>query len=272
MAAFSGKAVRLNRVFDEYGICIIFAGCHHMTSKEIYPGQIDVVESCDLAMQGGATSINIGKGFIGSVVEVLRPNVAVLNYLPVYPAYSKENPYEMVVSSTAEEAVMNGADGVILPVDFYSENAANAMKTVAAMVRDCNKYGLVFIVEAEFPTFYTSNDENIETYGAEYLKFAGRICAELGVDAISTNYTNDPKSFKEIIDFVKLPVLINGGTKIDEIEFLKMIKIVAEAGAKGCLIGRNISESKNPAGMTRAIGEIFRKDISVEKALDYINN
>ncbi len=43
MAAFSGKGVRLNRVFDEYGICIIFAGCHHMTSKDIYPGQIDVV-------------------------------------------------------------------------------------------------------------------------------------------------------------------------------------------------------------------------------------
>ncbi len=53
--------------------------------------------------------------------------------------------------------------------------------------------------------------------------------------------------------------------------FLKMIKIVAEAGAKGCLIGRNISESKNPTGMTRAIGEIFRKGISVEKALEYIN-
>ncbi len=222
-------------------------------------------------MQGGATCINIGKGFIGSVVKVLRRDVAVMNYLPVYPAYSKENPYEMIVSSTVEEAVLNGADGVILPVDFHSENAGRAMKIVADLVRECNRFGLVFIVEAEFPTFYTSNDENVEIYGAEYLKFAGRICAELGVDAISTNYTNDPKSFKEILDFVKIPVLINGGTKIDESEFLKMIKIVAEAGAKGCLIGRNISESKNPTGMTRAIGEIFRKGISVEKALEYIN-
>ncbi len=271
MATFSGKAVRLNRVFDKYGVCIIFAGCHHMTSKDIYPGQADVVKACDLAMQGGATCINIGKGFIGKVVEVLPPNVAVLNYLPVYPAYSKVDPYEMVISSTVEEAVMNGADGVVLPVDFYSENAAAAMKTVAGLVRECNKYGLVFVVEAEFPTFYSTNDENVEKYGAEYLKFAGRICSELGVDVISTNYTNDPKSFKEIIDFVKLPVLINGGTKVDEKGFLEMIKIVAEAGAKGCLIGRNISESKNPTGMTRAIGEIFRKNISVEEALQYLN-
>ncbi len=146
-------------------------------------------------MQGGATCINIGKGFIGSVVKVLRRDVAVMNYLPVYPAYSKENPYEMIVSSTVEEAVLNGADGVILPVDFHSENAGRAMKIVADLVRECNRFGLVFIVEAEFPTFYTSNDENVEIYGAEYLKFAGRICAELGVDAISTNYTNDPKIF-----------------------------------------------------------------------------
>jgi fructose-bisphosphate aldolase / 2-amino-3,7-dideoxy-D-threo-hept-6-ulosonate synthase len=220
-------------------------------------------------MEGGATCINIGKGFIRRVVPVLRPNVAVLNYLPVYPAYSTTNPYEMIVTSTVEEAMVNGADGVILPVDFYSDAASHAMKTVASIVRDCEKNGLVFVVEAEFPTFYDKNDDNVQKYGADYLKFAGRICSELGVDVISTNYTNDPITFAEIIDFTKIPVLINGGTKIPEDEFLQMIKIVADAGAKGCLIGRNISESKNPVKMTRAIGDIFRKNISAEEAIKY---
>ena len=266
MSAYTGKTVRMNRIFDKTGTCIIFAGCHQMTSKEIYPGQFDVVNACDLAMQGGATCINIGKGYIKRVVPVLKPEVAVLNYLPVYPAYSEVNPYEMIVTSTVEEAAMNGADGIVLPVDFYSESAGNAMRTVAQYVRECDKYGLAFIVEAEYPTFYDSNDDNVKKYGADYLMFAGRICSELGVDVISTNYTNNPESFAKIIDYVSIPVLINGGTKVPEKEFLEMVEIVAKAGAKGCLIGRNISESKNPVKMTKAIGDIFRYGITAEKA------
>lgn len=267
MSAYTGKLIRMNRIFDKTGTCIIYAGCHHMTSKVIYPGQVDVVESCRKAMDGGATCLNIGKGFIQRVVPVLRPEVAVLNYLPVYPAYSKVNPYEMIPSSTVEEAAMNGADGLVLPVDFYSEVAGDAMRTVAEYVRECGKYGLAFIVEAEFPTFYDKNDDNVEKYGAEYLMFAGRVCSELGVDVISTNYTNTPESFKKIIDFVKLPVLINGGTKVPEDEFLRMIEIVDRCGARGCLIGRNISEAKDPAKMTRAIGDIFRKHITADEAI-----
>lgn len=270
MSAYTGKLIRMNRMFDETGTCIIFAGCHQMTSSVIYPGQKDVVDSCRKAIEGGATCVNIGKGFIQKVVPVLKPGVSVLNYLPVYPAYSKVNPYEMIVTSTVEEAAVNGADGLVLPVDLYAESAGEAMKTIASYVRECEKYGLVFVVEAEFPTFYSTNDENIERYGAEYLMFSGRICAELGVDVISTNYTNDPASFREIIDYVKLPVLINGGTKVPEAEFLEMIEITARAGAKGCLIGRNISESADPVRMTRAIGDIFRKGITAKQAMEML--
>lgn len=271
MSSNTGKLVRMNRLFDEFGVCLIFAGCHQMTSKEVYPGQADVVKACDLAMRGGVTAINIGKGFIKRVVPVLRPDVSVLTYLPLYPAFSRVNPYETVISSTVEEAALNGADGVVLPVDFYAETAGTAMKNVADLVRECDKYGLVFVVEAEYPTFYETNDDNVKKYGSNYLKFAGRICAEMGVDVISTNYTNDPDSFADIVDHVKLPVLINGGTKVDEKGFLQMVDTVKRAGSCGCLVGRNISEAEDPAAMSRAIGDIFRHGVSGEKAYsDYL--
>lgn len=267
MSSYTGKLIRKNRMFDEYGVCLIFAGCHQMTSYSIYPGQADVVESCRKAYQGGATCVNIGKGFTRQVAEVLPRGASILNYLPVYPAYSRKNPYKAVITSTVEEAAVKGVDGLVVPVDFYDDDLApDAMRMVAEYVRECEKYGLVFVVEAEFPTFYAPNDDNVATYGAEYLMFAGRICAEMGVDVISTNYTNDPESFKRILDYVKIPVLINGGTKVPEQEFLQMISTVARAGANGCLIGRNISEAKDPVKMTRAIGDIFRKGISAQEA------
>ncbi len=254
-------------MFDKHGICMIFAGCHQMTSHQIYPGQMDVVEACRKAYAGGATCVNIGKGFTQEVVKVLPRDCSILNYLPIYPAYSKTNPYQAIISSTVEEAAIRGVDGLVVPVDFYDDDLApKAMKLVADYVRECEKYGLVFVVEAEFPTFYSSNNDNVDKYGSEYLMFAARICAEMGVDVISTNYTNDPDSFHTIVDYVNMPVLINGGTKVPEKDFLEMIAIVAKAGAKGCLIGRNISEAKDPIKMTRAIGDIFRKNVSAEEA------
>lgn len=267
MLSYTGKVIRKKRMFDEHGVCVIFAGCHQMTSHQIYPGQADVVEACRKAFEGGATCANIGKGFTQRVAEIMPRGCSILNYLPLYPAYSKTNPYRVIVSSTVEEAAIRGADGLVVPVDFHDDELAPAaMKLVADYVRECERYGLVFVVEAEFPTFYTPNDDNVKRYGAEYLMFSGRICAEMGVDVISTNYTNDPGSFKAIVDYVKIPVLINGGTKVQERSFLDMVSVVARAGAKGCLIGRNISEADDPVKMTRAIGDIFRKGISGDEA------
>lgn len=267
MSSHTGKLIRKNRMFDEHGICLIFAGCHQMTSHSIYPGQMDVVEACRKAYEGGVTCVNIGKGFTEAVVKVLPRDASILNYLPVYPAYSKVNPYRAIITSTVEEAAIRGVDGLVVPVDFHSEELAPAaLQLVADYVRECEKYGLVFVVEAEFPTFYSPNDDNVAKYGSEYLMFAGRICAEMGVDVISTNYTNDPATFRDIIDYVKIPVLINGGTKVPERQFLDMVSIVAGAGARGCLIGRNISEAKDPVKMSRAIGDIFRKGVSAEEA------
>ena len=72
--------------------------------------------------------------------------------------------------------------------------------------------------------------------------------------------------FEEIVEFVDIPVLINGGTEIDQIDFLKIIEDVYKAGAKGTLVARNITETPNPEKMTRAVGEIFRSGLSAEEA------
>ncbi|MCL5071149.1 MAG: hypothetical protein M1308_09665 [Actinobacteria bacterium] len=263
----AGKKIRMKRIFDEKGVCIILPTCHHMTSKKVYKGQSDVCRTIELGIKGGATSILMGKGYNDRCVDFLKPQIGVLNYIPAFTAFSKINSIKAVTTITVEEAVSIGADGLVLPADFYhDENSAIAIERVANYVRECNKYGLVFVVESEFPTFYSTNEENIKKYGTEYLKIASRLCVELGVDVISTNYTGDKDSFGEIVDFVDIPVLINGGAEVEQIDFLKMIENVYKAGAKGTLVARNITEAPDPEKMTRAIGEIFRNGLSAEEA------
>lgn len=267
----TGKLIRMKRIVDETGTCIILPACHHMTSRKTYEGQKDVVKAINLGIKGGATSILIGKGFNGKCIEYMKPDIGLLNYVPAYTAFSRSNTINAIETTTVEEALSNGVDGLVLPVDCYhDENAAIAIERISRFVRECDKNGLVFIVEAEFPTFYDSNEENIKKYGAEYLMFVTRLCAELGVDIISTNYTGNEDSFKKIIDFVGIPVLYNGGTEIDQFEFFKILEIVRKAGAKGTLVGRNITESPNPEKTTRAIGKIFREGATAEEAMKIV--
>lgn len=264
----TGKMIRMKRIFDDHGVCILLPACHHMTSRKTYDGQRDVCKVIDMGIKGGATSVLLGKGFNDKCLKYLRPNIGVLNYVPAFTAFSKVNTIKAIETITAEEAVKSGVDGLVLPVDFYhDENSADAIERVARYVRDCENYGLVFIVEAEFPTFYSTNEENIKKYGVEYLMFACRLCAELGVDVISTNYTGDKDSFGEIVDFAGIPLLINGGTEVSQIEFFKMLEVVKKAGAKGTLIARNITESPDPEKTTKAIGKIFREGASAEEAM-----
>jgi len=264
----SGKKIRIKRIFDEKGVCIILPTCHHMTSKKVYKGQSDVNKTIELGIKGGATSILIGKGFNEKCADYLKPNIGVLNYIPAFTAFSTVNSIKSIATITAEEAVSSGADGLVYPADFYhDENASDSIKIVSDYVRECEKYGLIFIVESEFPTFYSNNEENIKKYGIEYLLIACRLCAELGVDVISTSYPGNKESFEEIVNFAKIPVLINGGAETTQLDFLKMVENVYKAGAKGTLVARNITEAPDPEKMTRAIGAIFRTGITADEAM-----
>ncbi|MBU4257592.1 fructose-bisphosphate aldolase, partial [Patescibacteria group bacterium] len=133
------------------------------------------------------------------------------------------------------------------------------------------RYGMVFAAEAEFPGFYDSQQSHLEKHGIKYLKFTARLCAELGCDFISTNWTGDRDSFADLVDYVKIPVVINGGPKMPEPDFLKMIDNAMQSGASGCLVGRNLSETKDIEKLTRATAMIIREGKTASGAIGFLN-
>ncbi len=261
-----GKEARMRRIFNNEGYCFLFGVSHQMTSKTILEGDRDISKAVELGIKGGANCICIGKGFLKNCIGLIPPDIGVLSYLPAYPAFSKINPYKLVVTSTVEESLIWGVDGIVLTVDLHSEDAPYSIEKISEFVKECDKYGLPLIVETEFPTFYETNEKNIKKFGKEYLMFAGRLASEIGADIITTNYAGDRESIEELIDYVKIPVLINGGSLVSPLEFLKTIEIASKAGISGYLISRNIIESKNPEKMASAIKKIFMEKISAQEA------
>jgi DhnA family fructose-bisphosphate aldolase class Ia len=68
-------------------------------------------------------------------------------------------------------------------------------------------------------------------------------------------------------------VVFTGGPETASIkEWFSMLKEAVSCGARGATIGRNVWQSKNPAGMTRAISGIIHHGTSVEDALEEIGS
>ena len=86
---------------------------------------------------------------------------------------------------------------------------------------------------------------------------AARLGYELGADIVKTNYTGDIDSFRNVVNSVRVPIVVAGGPKSDHVsECLRLVYESIKAGAAGVSIGRNVFQHQDPSIMTRAIAEI----------------
>jgi fructose-bisphosphate aldolase / 2-amino-3,7-dideoxy-D-threo-hept-6-ulosonate synthase len=270
MAINTGKTIRLRRIFDENGKAVIFAPVHNLTSPSPYPGQIDVAKSVKQCVAGGATAMVMSKGFLRICAPEWNSRIGILDYLFTYAALSPD-PIQQVAISTVEEAARIGADGVCFFVGLSTKNDPYVLELLGKVGDLCDRYGMVFAAEAEFPGFYDSQESHLKKHGIKYLKFTARLCAELGCDFISTNWTGDIDSFSDLVDYVKIPVVINGGPKMPEPDFLKMVENAMQSGAAGCLVGRNLSETKDIEKLTRATAMIIRENKTAAEAVKFLS-
>jgi DhnA family fructose-bisphosphate aldolase class Ia len=128
--------------------------------------------------------------------------------------------------------------------------------------------GIPFIAEAEFPTTYASVKDLRDQYGFEYLRRNVRLCAELGADIIKTNWPGDEDSFGRLVEAANtLPVVLAGGSRLEDDELLRRMESAMATGAIGCSVGRNIFMHRSPEAITRALSRVIRERWTAEKAL-----
>jgi len=75
---------------------------------------------------------------------------------------------------------------------------------------------------------------------------------------VKTVYTGSPETFREVVRGCPVPVVVAGGPKLDsERAALAMVEGAIAGGAAGVSFGRNVFQSKDPIGITRAIARIL---------------
>ncbi|MDK1032841.1 MAG: fructose-bisphosphate aldolase, partial [Planctomycetia bacterium] len=110
-----------------------------------------------------------------------------------------------------------------------------------------------------------------DRYKEEFVKYAARAGAELGIDIIKTFYTGDRESFARVVRATPAHVVISGGPKLPSTrDTFRMVYDGMQAGAKGVTFGRNIWQADDPVRMVAAIKHIIHKAGSVEEAMEIV--
>jgi DhnA family fructose-bisphosphate aldolase class Ia len=86
---------------------------------------------------------------------------------------------------------------------------------------------------------------------------------------VKTNWPGDGESFAKLVVAANgIPVVLAGGSRLEDRELLTRMEQAVSAGAIGCSVGRNIFMHRSPEAITRALSRVIRERWTAEKAFD----
>jgi DhnA family fructose-bisphosphate aldolase class Ia len=149
-----------------------------------------------------------------------------------------------------ERALRLGADAVVTYLVVGTGDAEFESREIARnaeVARECERAGIPLIIEC------LARGREIENPGdTRWLKLHTRIAAELGADAVKTDYAGEAAAMKSVVEGCPIPILVLGGSRqgSDE-EALEVVRGATLAGAAGVIFGRNVFQSPDMESFLR---------------------
>jgi len=260
-----GKAIRMERLMNRNtGKTVIVPMDHGVTVGPIH-GLIDLSQAVDTVAEGGANAVIGHVGLPRYGHRHHGKDIGLILHLSASTTLSPK-PNKKVLVNTVENALRMGADGVSIHINIGDDNEAQMLKDFGQVAVECNYWGMPLIAMM-YPRGQNIEDEK----NTDVVRLAARVGAELGADFVKTNYTGDPDSFAKVVEGCPAPILIAGGSKLNEEQMFKTIEDAMQAGAKGLSIGRNVFQSKNPSLFLKAACSIVHDNLTAKEAMEMFN-
>ena len=247
----SGKTRRLARIFRDDGKTVIVPMDHGVSVGPV-EGLGDVKRTVNQVAKGGADAILVHAG-VAKTVDTTE--VGLILHLSGATRLANEPDWKTQLC-TVKEAVRLGADAVSVHINVGSEHEQDMLDNFSQIMDDCDDYSMPLLA-----MMYPRGPKIRDEHSYEVVSHAARLGYELGADIVQTNYTRAAESFRDVVNSVRVPVVVAGGPKADSVsECLRTVYECINAGAAGVSIGRNVFQHQDPTIMTRAIAEIVHNE------------
>lgn len=255
-----GKQIRMERIMNRDTGKTVIVPLDHGVSVGPIPGLINMEETVGRIAEGGANAVVMHNGLVTKGHRRHGRDIGLIIHLSGSTSLSTDTNRKVIVCSVAQ-AIRLGADAVSIHVNIGANTEDEMLRDFGKINKDCMEWGmpLLAMVYPRGPNVKSENDVKV-------VKIAARLGAELGADIVKVPYTGDPDSFREVVEGAPVPVVIAGGSKLSDVETLKMIEGAVKAGAAGLSMGRNAFQHESPEKLVRAACAIVHGGISAKEA------
>ncbi len=257
-----GKKIRIERIFNRLtGRTIIVPLDHGVTVGPI-EGLVDMRETVNSIAEGGADAVLMHKGLVRCGHREGGKDVGLIVHLSSSTSMSP-TPNAKSLTSSVEDAIKHGADGVSVHVNLGDETERDMLSDLGRVAAVAADWGmpLLAMMYARGPKIQNQFDPTVVAHCA-------RVAVELGADIVKVPYTGDMDSFSRVVDSTCVPVVIAGGPKMDSTrDFIQMVHDSVRAGGAGLSVGRNIFQHKRTPQLVKALRGVVHEDWDVEQAI-----
>jgi DhnA family fructose-bisphosphate aldolase class Ia len=248
-----GKKIRLNRVLGNSKRRALVVAFDHALVLGPIPGTEDPLGKIRQFARADVDALLLNLGLIRQFVNstTLGPIpslIARLDWTTVWSATGQNGSGALhsALLARPEEALRHGADAVLTYLVVGTgdgEFERNEIARNAEVARECERVGIPLIVES------LARGKDVQSPGdPKWLNLHTRMAAELGADAIKTDYSGDTVSMRAVVEECPVPILVLGGSRHASDEHaLDVVRDVAAAGAAGVFFGRNIFQADDIA-------------------------
>lgn len=214
-----------------------------LTGKAIDPDYI-----LKIAVDGGYNAVVLQKGVAEKYYGPYKNKIPLILKLNGKTKLVGGEPLSAQVCSV-KEAIDLGAKAVGYTVYLGSEYEAEMLKDFGKIGEEAHKAGLPLI-----GWMYPRGKSVTDDTNPEITAYAARIGLELGADIVKIKYCGSKECFQKAVEAAgKTKVVLSGGPKVSEEEFLGIVRNAMTSGAIGVAVGRNIWQSADPLKITQEI-------------------
>jgi class I fructose-bisphosphate aldolase len=103
---------------------------------------------------------------------------------------------------------------------------------------------------------------------SDIIAYAARQALELGADVAKVKYPGSKEAMEHVVEMAgPTKVIMSGGSKRSDREFLESVKAVIDAGGVGLAVGRNVFQRENPRRILDGLEQVIYEEASVDAAL-----
>jgi len=240
---------------------------HGPVDFEPNPATADPARVFDIGTHDAVTAVAVQKGIAEGYYPSYEDDVTLLAKLNGTSNLWMGEPNSSV-NWTVENAAKVGADAIGFTVYGGSNHEIEMVEEFRDAQEAAREHDLGVVMWS-----YPRGQGLKNATTPDTIAYSTRLGLELGADITKVKYPGSPQAMSHAVTMAAdSKVVMSGGSKTNDQDFLSTVKNAMDAGADGLAVGRNVFQRDNPEQILDGLEAVIFEEATVREALEVMGS